>query len=64
MDVDKGISIVKRAFFTSDILNSRDFDKCKTENPVAKPLKYGPEMRLQWRKVHDEEIVPLRDELR
>lgn len=48
----------------SDILNSREFDKYKEVYPDAKPLKYGPEMKRQWRAVLDEVIVPLRDELR
>ncbi len=48
----------------SDIINSRDFDTYKTINPDAKALKYGPEMKREWRKVLDEAIVPLRDELR
>lgn len=30
----------------------------------AKPLKYGPEMKSQWRKTLDEVIVPLDDELK
>ncbi len=48
----------------SDIINSRDFDKYKGVNPDAKPLKYGPEMKRQWRVVLDQVIVPLEDELR
>jgi len=48
----------------SDIINSRDFDQYKAVNPDAKPLKYGPEMKRQWRKVLDEVVVPLDDELR
>ncbi|MGP4039561.1 type I restriction endonuclease subunit R [Gracilibacillus sp. D59] len=48
----------------SDILNSRDFDKYKVANPEAKPLKYGPEMKRQWRMVLDQVIIPLDDELR
>lgn len=47
-----------------DIINSKDFDKYKAANPGAKPLKYGPEMKRQWRKTLDEIIVPLNDELR
>ncbi|WP_040977797.1 type I restriction endonuclease subunit R [Oceanobacillus jeddahense] len=49
---------------TSDIINSRDFSKYKDVNPEAKPLKYGPEMKRQWRKTLDEVIIPLDDELR
>lgn len=46
------------------IINSKQFDKYKTVHPDAKPLKYGPEMKRQWRKTLDEIIVPLDDELR
>ena len=46
------------------IINSKQFDKYKTVNPDAKPLKYGPEMKRQWRKILDEVIIPLDDELR
>ncbi|MGJ9458458.1 type I restriction endonuclease subunit R [Oceanobacillus sp. CF4.6] len=48
----------------SDIINSRDFEQYKAVNPDAKPLKYGPEMKRQWRKILDDAIIPLRDELR
>ncbi|GAE94798.1 type I restriction-modification system [Gracilibacillus boraciitolerans JCM 21714] len=48
----------------SDILNSRDFDKYKAANPDAKALKYGPEMKRQWRIALDQVIIPLDDELR
>ncbi|AAP11369.1 Type I restriction-modification system restriction subunit [Bacillus cereus ATCC 14579] len=46
------------------IINSKQFDKYKAIHPDAKPLKYGPEMKRQWRKTLDEVIVPLADELR
>lgn len=46
------------------IINSKQFDKYKVVHPDAKPLKYGPEMKRQWRKTLDEIIVPLDDELR
>ena len=46
------------------IINSNQFDKYKAVNPDAIPLKYGPEMKRQWRRVLDEIIVPLRDELK
>ena len=46
------------------IINSKQFDKYKAVHPDAKPLKYGPEMKRQWRKTLDEVIVPLDDELR
>lgn len=48
----------------SDILNSRDSDQYKAANPDAKALKYGPEMKRQWRMVLDQVIIPLDDELR
>jgi type I restriction enzyme, R subunit len=46
------------------IIDSKQFDKFKAVNPGAIPLKYGPEMKRQWRKTLDEVIVPLDDELR
>ncbi|HDR6245957.1 TPA: type I restriction endonuclease subunit R [Bacillus cereus] len=48
----------------SRIINSKQFDKYKVVHPDAKPLKYGPEMKRQWRKALDEVIVPLNDELK
>ncbi|MGS2778331.1 type I restriction endonuclease subunit R [Robertmurraya sp. GLU-23] len=46
------------------IIDSKQFDKYKAVNPDAKPLKYGPEMKRQWRKTLDDIVVPLNDELR
>ncbi|RKL65081.1 deoxyribonuclease [Salipaludibacillus neizhouensis] len=46
------------------IINSKQFDKYKAVHPDAIPLKYGPEMKRQWRKTLNEVIVPLHDELR
>lgn len=46
------------------IINSKQFDKYKAVHPDAKPLKYGPELKRQWRKMLDEVIVPLDGELR
>jgi type I restriction enzyme, R subunit len=46
------------------IIDSKEFDKYKAVHPDAKPLKYGPEMKRQWRKTLDEVIVPLNEELR
>jgi type I restriction enzyme R subunit len=46
------------------IINSKQFDKYKVVHPDAKPLKYGPEMKRQWRLTLDEIIIPLDDELR
>ena len=46
------------------IIDSKQFDKYKVVHPDVKPLKYGPEMKRQWRKILDEVILPLNDELR
>lgn len=46
------------------IINSKQFDKYKAVYPDAIPLKYGPEMKRQWRETLNEVIVPLHDELR
>lgn len=46
------------------IINSKQFDMYKAVHPGAKSLKYGPEMKRQWRKTLDEVIVPFDDELR
>ncbi|MDQ0859971.1 hypothetical protein QFZ72_003450 [Bacillus sp. V2I10] len=46
------------------VINSKQIDKYKAVHSDAKPLKYGPEMKRQWRKTLDEVIVPLDDELR
>ncbi|EOO42077.1 HsdR family type I site-specific deoxyribonuclease [Bacillus cereus VD133] len=46
------------------IIDSKRFDHYKIAHPDAKPLKYGPEMKRQWRKILDEFIVPLGEELR
>lgn len=48
----------------SKINNSGQFDKYKAVHPDAKPLKYRPEIKRQWKKTLDEVIVPLDDELR
>ena len=46
------------------IIDSKNFEKYKAVHPEAKPLRYGPEMKRQWRNVLDEVIVPLDNELR
>lgn len=46
------------------IIDSKQFDQYKVVHSDAKPLKYGPEMKRQWRKTLDEFIVPLDDELK
>jgi len=46
------------------VIDSKQYDLYKVANPEAKPLKYGPELKRQWRKTLDEVVVPLDDELR
>lgn len=46
------------------IIDSKEFDEYKSVHPDAKPFRYGPEMKRQWKKTLDEVIVPLNDELR
>lgn len=46
------------------IIDSKRFDQYKAVHPDAKPLKYGPEMKRQWRITLDKYVVPLDDELR
>ncbi|MEC0700563.1 HsdR family type I site-specific deoxyribonuclease [Bacillus haynesii] len=48
----------------SKINNSGQFEKYKAVHPEAKPLKYRPEIKRQWKKTLNEVIVPLDDELR
>ncbi|MEK3984257.1 HsdR family type I site-specific deoxyribonuclease [Paenibacillus sp. FSL K6-3166] len=46
------------------IYDSKQFERYKAVHPDAKPLKYGPEMKRQWRKTLDEVIIPLNEELK
>lgn len=46
------------------IIDSKRFDQYKAVHPDAKPLKYGPEMKRQWRTTLDELVVQLDEELR
>lgn len=46
------------------IISNKQLDKYKAVHPEEKPLKYGPEMKRQWRKILDEVVVPLDEELR
>lgn len=46
------------------IIDSKDFAKYKALHPGAVPFKYGPQMKREWRKVLDEVIVPVDQELR
>ena len=47
-----------------DIIDSKDYELYKIVNPDAKPFKYAQAIKKEWRKVLDESIVPLDDELR
>ena len=46
------------------IISSARFDEYKVLHPDVKKLKYSPEMKRQWKKILDEFVVPLDDELR
>ncbi|WP_078393451.1 type I restriction endonuclease subunit R [Shouchella patagoniensis] len=46
------------------ILNSKQFDQYKLIYPDAKPLTFSPSLKRAWRKMLDEVVVPLDDELR
>ncbi|WP_117168039.1 type I restriction endonuclease subunit R [Paraliobacillus sediminis] len=46
------------------VIESKDYDAYKVLHPEVKPFKYPQMMKRTWRKVLDEEIVPLDDELR
>ena len=46
------------------IIDSLNFDEYKALNPNTKKFQYGPEMKREWRKVLDEVVMPLENELR
>ena len=46
------------------IIESKDYDNYKAVHPEAKPFKYAQAMKREWRKILDDEVVPLEDELR
>jgi len=46
------------------IIDSKNYEGYKKVHPEAKPFKYAQVMKRDWRKVLDEVIVPLDDELR
>ncbi|MBM7540924.1 hypothetical protein [Amphibacillus cookii] len=46
------------------IIESKDYDAFKTMHPEVKPFTYPQRMKREWKKVLDEQIVPLDDELR
>ncbi|OOL65495.1 deoxyribonuclease [Enterococcus faecium] len=46
------------------IINSKDYEGYKANHPEAKPFKYPQEMKRAWRKMLDDELIPLENELR
>ena len=46
------------------IINNNDFASYKEANPGAMKLKYGPELKRQWRTLLDEVVIPLGQELK
>lgn len=46
------------------IIKNKDFTRYKELNPDAHPLKYGPQMKREWRNLLDEVIIPFDQELR
>ena len=46
------------------IIDSLNFEEYKALNPNTKKFQYGPEMKREWRKVLDEVVMPLENELR
>ncbi|MDD9146563.1 type I restriction endonuclease subunit R [Enterococcus hirae] len=46
------------------IINSKNFEGYKANHPEAKPFKYPQEMKRAWRKMLDDELIPLENELR
>lgn len=46
------------------IINSKDYEGYKAKHPEAKPFKYTQEMKRAWRKMLDDELIPLENELR
>ncbi|MDT6480963.1 type I restriction endonuclease subunit S, partial [Enterococcus faecium] len=46
------------------IINSKDYEGYKANHPEAKPFKYAQEMKRAWRKMLDDELIPLENELR
>jgi type I restriction enzyme R subunit len=46
------------------IIESKDYDAYKEQNPDVKPFKYPQMMKRAWRKVLDEQVVPLDNELK
>ncbi|TCI66518.1 hypothetical protein, partial [Exiguobacterium sp. IPCI3] len=46
------------------IISNNDFASYKKANPGAMKLKYGPELKRQWRTLLDEVVIPLGQELK
>jgi len=46
------------------IIESKDYEAYKAQNPEIKPFKYPQMMKRAWRKVLDEQIMPLENELK
>ena len=46
------------------IISNNDFASYKEANPGAMKLKYGPELKRQWRTLLDEVVIPLGQELK
>jgi len=46
------------------IIESKDYDAYKEQNPDVKPFKYPQMMKRAWQKVLDEQVVPLDNELK
>lgn len=46
------------------IINSMNYEGYKANHPEAKPFKYPQEMKRAWRKMLDDELIPLENELR
>lgn len=46
------------------IISSKDYEGYKAKHPEAKPFKYPQEMKRAWRKMLDDELIPLENELR
>lgn len=46
------------------IIDSKDFDQYKMNNPEAIPFKYAQQIKKEWRKVLDDIIFPLEEELK
>lgn len=46
------------------IIESKNFEAYKEKHPTAKPFQYPQQMKRAWRKVLDETLIPLENELR